>query len=79
MLDGFGVTQSFSIKDNAGVTNPIGTLGYYRSGADNSGTFRLVTYKTGTPTTRLEIDPVCILCAAQHQRPAKSRSQHYFF
>jgi hypothetical protein len=57
MLDTFGITQAFAIQDNANVNNVIGTIGFYRAGADNSGTYSVQTYKTGTPTTRLEIDP----------------------
>jgi hypothetical protein len=37
MTDGFGPTLQFAIRDNADVINPIGTIGYDRSGADNTG------------------------------------------
>jgi hypothetical protein len=57
MVDGFGVRQLFSIKDNANVNNTIARLGAVRSGADNSGRFVFETATTGTMTEKMTIMP----------------------
>jgi hypothetical protein len=57
MVDGFGVNLNFAIQDDASTINEIGTLAFIRSGADNSGRFRIQPYNAGGITTRLEISP----------------------
>jgi hypothetical protein len=57
MADGFGVNMNFAIQDDAGVINEIGSVVFFRSGADNSGRFQIQPYNAGTATTRLEIAP----------------------
>lgn len=49
MADTFGVNITFSIKDDAGVSNAIGGIGAERAGADNTGKVALMPYNAGTP------------------------------
>jgi hypothetical protein len=57
MADGFGVNMNFAIQDDAAVINEIGSVVFFRSGADNSGRFQVQPYDAGTPMARLEIAP----------------------
>jgi hypothetical protein len=57
MIDGFGGTNTFSIRDSANVINPIASIGALRSGADNSGRMIFRTFTTGTETEKMTIMP----------------------
>jgi hypothetical protein len=57
MVDGFGMSQVFQIRDNAGVDNIVGVLGVRRSGADNSGRMVFETTNAGTQTEKMTIMP----------------------
>jgi Protein of unknown function (DUF2793)/Chaperone of endosialidase len=57
MGDGFGINQDFAIQDNNLTINNIGTLHFARSGADNSGRFRVLPANVGTQTAQFEIAP----------------------
>jgi uncharacterized protein DUF2793 len=57
MADGFGVNQDFAVQDNGLTINNIGTLQFARSGADNSGRFRVLPANSGTQTAQFEIAP----------------------
>jgi hypothetical protein len=57
MTDGFGVNQTYWIKDTAGVNNEIAKIGARRSGADNSGRLVFSTFTTGTETEKMTILP----------------------
>ena len=51
MSNGFGVTQVFQIKDDAGVANTIGVVGFVRDGADNTGKYVVRPYALGVQGT----------------------------
>lgn len=55
MANGFGPRETFSIRDNAGVTNPIGAIGFSRDGADNSGKTHLYVAVGGVLTEVLSV------------------------
>jgi hypothetical protein len=57
MVDGYGVNQTYWIKDTAGVNNEIAKIGARRSGADNSGRLVFSTFTTGTDTEKMTIMP----------------------
>lgn len=57
MTDGFGAGAIFSIQDSEGTNRPIAGFYAIRAGADNSGTLQFYTYKTGTGTSKWQIDP----------------------
>jgi hypothetical protein len=57
MIDGFGNSIGFEIKDNANVDNTIGSLGAVRSGADNSGRLVFNTNNAGSSTEKMTILP----------------------
>jgi len=57
MLDNFGASFSFQIRDSAGVDNDIASFGAQRAGADNSGSLVFKTYNAGVSTTKLTISP----------------------
>jgi hypothetical protein len=48
MADTFGVRLAFNICDSAGVDNPIGYVGAYRAGADNTGNLVLQVVAAGS-------------------------------
>lgn len=56
MADGFGAGQAFYIQDDAGVENPIATIGAKRAGADNTGNIVFATYAAGVQTEQMELD-----------------------
>jgi hypothetical protein len=47
MVNGFGVSQTFSLKDNASVINIMANITGYWDGADTSGGIRLTPYLLG--------------------------------
>lgn len=47
MANGFGAVILFSNKDDSGVDNNIGDVGFVRAGADNSGAFVVRPYAAG--------------------------------
>lgn len=47
MVDGFGVAQTFSVKDNASAINTMANIAGYWDGADTSGGIRLSSYLLG--------------------------------
>jgi hypothetical protein len=55
MADGFGVNHDFAIQDNSLTINNIGTLQFTRSGADNSGRFKVLPANGGTQSVQFEI------------------------
>lgn len=55
MVDGFGPSFLFRIRDNAGVDNNIGRIAYIRDGADNSGALVIQTFTSGSANERLRI------------------------
>jgi len=57
MTDGYGGVINWVIRDTAAVDNNIGFLGFTRSGADNSGAFRLSTRNAGSAFTALTVSP----------------------
>jgi uncharacterized protein DUF2793 len=57
MADGFGINQDFAVQDNGLTINNIGTLHFSRSGADNSGRFRVLPANGGIQTAQFEIGP----------------------
>ena len=57
MADGFGINQDFAVQDNGLTINNIGTLHFARSGADNSGRFRVLLANVGIQTAQFEIAP----------------------
>jgi len=56
MVDGFGVSHTFNIRDSANVINPIAAVGARRSGADDSGALTFYTYSSGSESERMRID-----------------------
>jgi hypothetical protein len=56
MVDGFGPSVNFSIKDNA-ATSEIGTIRFVRSGGDTSGRFIISTRNAGTDSEKMTILP----------------------
>jgi len=58
MSDGFGVSESYYIKDSAGVDNMIGQAKWSRDGADNSGKFCIQLASAGTLADRFTVDKV---------------------
>jgi hypothetical protein len=57
MTDGFAVNYDFAIQDNSLVVNNIGSLQFARSGADNSGRFRILPANAGSQSAQFEIAP----------------------
>jgi hypothetical protein len=57
MMDGFAVNQDFAIQDDAAIINNIGTIQFTRSGADNSGRFRIIPANVGPQATQFELSP----------------------
>jgi hypothetical protein len=57
MVDGFGSTLVFSVRDQDAVINEIGQLGTWRSGADNSGRMVFLTNNAGTMSEKMTILP----------------------
>lgn len=57
MIDGFGSSMTFSIKDNALTSNIIGSIGAIRNGADNSGSIILMPYSNGVSQNVMYITP----------------------
>ena len=55
MTDGFGTAVFFSIQDNAGVQNDVGSIGVYRAGADNSAALGIGTASAGSISDRIYI------------------------
>jgi hypothetical protein len=47
MIDGFGTTFAFEIRDSAGVNNVIANISAVRQGADNSGKISFDVYNAG--------------------------------
>jgi uncharacterized protein DUF2793 len=57
MVDGFAINHDFAIQDNSLIVNNIGSLQFVRSGADNSGRFRILPANAGTQSAQFEISP----------------------
>ena len=57
MADGFGVNHDFAVQDDSLTINNIGTLQFTRSGADNSGRFKVLLTNVGTQSGQFEIGP----------------------
>ena len=57
MVDGFGVSSGYWVKDSANVLNELGGLGANRSGADNSGRLYFYTANGGSITEKMTIMP----------------------
>lgn len=57
MSDGFGPGVSFYAEDEDGTSNVLGTIGYERSGADNSGRMVARTFNDGVVNDGLYIYP----------------------
>lgn len=57
MIDGFGSSMTFSIKDNALTSNIIGSIGAIRNGADNSGSIVLMPYSNGVSQNVMYVTP----------------------
>jgi hypothetical protein len=57
IVDGFAANHDFAVQDNAAVINNIGSLQFARSGADNSGRFRVLPANAGSQITQFEIAP----------------------
>jgi hypothetical protein len=57
MIDGFAVNHDFAIQDNSAIINTIGSIQFARSGADNSGRFRVLPTNSGSQTPQFEIAP----------------------
>ncbi len=57
MADGFGINHDFAVQDNNLTINNIGTLQFTRSGADNSGRFKILPANVGTQSVQFEIGP----------------------
>lgn len=55
MVDNFGVSMDYAIKDNAGTSNTIASIGALRAGADNTGDIVLIPVAAGSGTERLRI------------------------
>jgi len=55
MVDGFGPTILFRIRDSASVNNNIGYIEVLRDGADNSGAFTFYTYNAGSASEAIRI------------------------
>ena len=55
MADAFGVQNTFSIRDNAGVLNILGAIGMVRAGADNTGDIVFVPRAAGSANERMRI------------------------
>uniref|UniRef100_A0A6M3IEL8 Putative lectin/glucanase superfamily protein n=1 Tax=viral metagenome TaxID=1070528 RepID=A0A6M3IEL8_9ZZZZ len=56
MVDGFGTTMLFAIKDSSGTANTIGTITARRTGgADNEGYFAITPYFGGSSAAVLNI------------------------
>ncbi len=55
MVDGFGVSNGFFLKDADNVDNQVAAIGAARDGADNSGSLWFDTYVAGLDTPRLVI------------------------
>ena len=56
MGDGFGTALAFNIQDDAGVINPIGSIGAVRNGADNTGNLVFYPYNAGSATLAMTIN-----------------------
>lgn len=56
MADGFGPLISFSIQDDADVSNQIAALGAIRDGADNTGSMTFYTRVAGSIEERMRIE-----------------------
>jgi hypothetical protein len=56
MVNEFGSTHVFSIRDGAGIINNIADVGGYRDGADNTGGLIFRTTVSGTFSERMRID-----------------------
>jgi Protein of unknown function (DUF2793) len=57
MTDGFAANHDFAIQDNSVAINNIGSLQFARSGADNSGRFRILPANGGSQAVQFEIAP----------------------
>ena len=57
MVDGFAVNHDFAVQDNSLAINNIGSLQFARSGADNSGRFRVLPANIGSQSVQFEIAP----------------------
>jgi hypothetical protein len=57
IIDGFATNTDFAIQDNSAVITNIGSLQFVRSGADNSGRFRVLPANAGTQSPHFEISP----------------------
>lgn len=57
MVDGFGGQILFNIEDNSTTSNNIGSIGFSRSGQDNSSEFGINVYNNGVTTRGLTINP----------------------
>ncbi len=55
MGDGFGPIITFTVRDTDATDNPIGALGFVRTGADNIGDFLVQPINAGASTTRLRL------------------------
>lgn len=55
MVDGFGSTFEFSIKDSSNISNTIGSFGAIRDGADNTGALIFRPFVSGVGTERMRI------------------------
>ncbi|MDO8240703.1 MAG: hypothetical protein Q7T51_01855 [Candidatus Moranbacteria bacterium] len=55
MVDGFGSSLTFQIKDSAGVANAVGSIQALRVGADNTSSLLLNSYSAGTPVEGMRI------------------------
>jgi hypothetical protein len=57
IIDGFAVNHDFAIQDNSATINTIGSIQFARSGADNSGRFRVLPTNSGSQAAQFEIAP----------------------
>lgn len=55
MAAGFGTGIRFAIQDNAGVENPIASVGAVREVVDNSGAFVVHTYSAGSASEKVRV------------------------
>lgn len=55
MGDGFGSALTFCIKDDTSATEPIGSIGAIRDGADNTGAVVIRPYNAGTSYPRAKL------------------------
>ena len=56
MINGFGSSLAFIIRDSAGTDNYIATIGAVRDGADNSGKINFKTFNAGSSVLAGSID-----------------------